>query len=57
MKRALAAGLGLLLLVAFTVSNVYAAREKFGVDARHKVAEKVTFKPSTEKIRWKMVMP
>jgi len=57
MKRALAIGLGLLCLVAFTVSNVSAAREKFGVDPRHKSAERVKFKPSTEKIRWKMVMP
>ena len=44
MKRALTAGLALLLLVAFTVSTGYAAREKFGVDARHKTAERVKFK-------------
>ncbi len=44
-------------MASFLVTNTYAAREKFGVDARHKSAERVKFKPSTEKIRWKMVMP
>jgi TRAP-type mannitol/chloroaromatic compound transport system substrate-binding protein len=57
MKRVLTASLGFLIMASFLVTNTYAAREKFGVDARHKSAEKVTFKPSTEKIRWKMVMP
>lgn len=32
-------------------------RGKFGEDPRHQVAKKVDFKPSTEKFRWKMVMP
>jgi hypothetical protein len=49
MKRALTAGLALLCLVAFMATNVYAKREKFGVDARHKIAKRVKFKPSTEK--------
>lgn len=34
-----------------------AKREKFGVDVRHKDAKRVKFKPSDEKVRWKMVMP
>lgn len=34
-----------------------AKREKFGVDPRHAEAKRVKFKPSEEKIRWKMVMP
>lgn len=34
-----------------------AEREKFGKDPRSEVGKRVTFKPSTEKIRWKMVMP
>ncbi|MFH2066511.1 MAG: TRAP transporter substrate-binding protein DctP [Pseudomonadota bacterium] len=57
MKKALTSGLGLLVIAAFMITNAYAAREKFGVDQRHKVAERVNFKPSTDKIRWKMVMP
>jgi TRAP-type mannitol/chloroaromatic compound transport system substrate-binding protein len=32
-------------------------REKFGTDKRSAVAKRVNFKPSTETIRWKMVMP
>mgnify|MGYP001548602390 FL=1 len=32
-------------------------REKFGEDPRHKIAKRVKFKTSSEKIRWKMVMP
>jgi len=57
MKRVLTASLGLLIMASFLVTNAYAAREKFGVDDRHKSAARVKFKPSTEKIRWKMVMP
>ncbi len=57
MKRVLSASLGFLIMASFLVTNTYAAREKFGVDNRHKSAERVSFKPSTEKIRWKMVMP
>ena len=59
MKRALTLLLALALTVGFSLSDASAGeqREKFGVDPRHKIAERVTFKPSTEKIRWKMVMP
>jgi len=57
MKKALTACLVFLMLVAFAISNSYAAREKFGVDDRHKIAKRVNFKPSTERFRWKMVMP
>ncbi len=32
-------------------------RGKFGVDKRHKIAKRVKFKPSKDKVRWKMVMP
>lgn len=32
-------------------------REKFGVDKRAEIAKKIDFKPSTEVIRWKMIMP
>lgn len=39
------------------VNNADAAREKFGVDSRHKEAKRVKFKPSDEKFRWKMAMP
>ena len=47
------------LLLVLTVATVSAQekREKFGVDKRSEVAKRVTFKTSTEKIRWKMVMP
>ena len=31
--------------------------QKFGVDKRSDVAQRIKFKPSDEKIRWKMVMP
>ncbi|MFH1983723.1 MAG: TRAP transporter substrate-binding protein DctP, partial [Pseudomonadota bacterium] len=52
--------LGCLVLIVglFAVTaNAAEKREKFGVDKRSDVAKRVTFKPSTEKIRWKMVMP
>ncbi len=46
-------------LTACLATTVSAAekREKFGMDKRHDTAKRVSFKPSTEKIRWKMVMP
>jgi TRAP-type mannitol/chloroaromatic compound transport system substrate-binding protein len=46
-------------LSAFAVTTTYAAakRTKFGVDPRHKSAEHINFKPSTEHFHWKMVMP
>lgn len=47
-----------MLLVA---PNAFAAekREKFGADKRHEAIQKElrTIKPSTDKVRWKMVMP
>ncbi len=59
MKRSLTILLAVVLAVGFTLAVADAAekREKFGVDKRSDVAKRVTFKPSTEKIRWKMVMP
>lgn len=59
MKRVLTIVLALVLAVSFTLATANAAekREKFGVDKRHDMAKRVKFKPSTEKIRWKMVMP
>jgi len=43
----------------FICSASYAAekREKFGEDPRHKEAQRVSYKTSTENIKWKMVMP
>ena len=45
--------------VCLTVNFSAAAekRAKFGEDPRHEIAKRVNFKPSDEKIRWKMVMP
>jgi TRAP-type mannitol/chloroaromatic compound transport system substrate-binding protein len=59
MKRILTIALALVLAASFTLTTANAAekREKFGVDKRSDIAKRVTFKPSTEKIRWKMVMP
>ena len=58
MKRLFAALITLCLAVSFGMSTSMAAkREKFGMDPRHEEAKRVKFKPSTEKIRWKMVMP
>ena len=59
MKRVSTILLALFLAVSFTFTMADAAekREKFGVDQRHDMAKRVKFKASTEKIRWKMVMP
>lgn len=58
MKRFFTIALTLLITTGLTLSSASAAkREKFGSDPRSKEAKRVTFKPSTEKIRWKMVMP
>lgn len=58
MKRIFMAMLtfGLALGLAANAADA-AKREKFGIDERHKEAKRVNFKPSEEKIRWKMVMP
>ena len=48
-----------LLVVSLMATTAFAAekRQKFGADKRTETAKKVNFKPSTETIRWKMVMP
>jgi TRAP-type mannitol/chloroaromatic compound transport system substrate-binding protein len=53
---------GLLTVLTLALApNAFSAekREKFGADKRHEAIQKElrTIKPSTEKIRWKMVMP
>jgi len=57
MKRFLTAALTVALAVGVGAGTASAKREKFGTDSRHESAKRVTFKPSTEKVRWKMVMP
>jgi len=59
MKRFLTTLCSILLIftVGTTFSQAAEKRGKFGVDPRNEIAKRVTFKPSTEKIRWKMVMP
>lgn len=58
MKRIFVLALTLLVTTGLTLSSASAAkREKFGSDPRHDEAKRVKFEPSTEKIRWKMVMP
>lgn len=54
-QRTLVAALVVLLCTSFSFSAE--KREKFGIDKRAEVAKRVNFKPSTETIRWKMVMP
>lgn len=45
-------------MITFTASAGFAAkREKFGTDKRHKGAKRVKYDTSTDKYRWKMVMP
>jgi TRAP-type mannitol/chloroaromatic compound transport system substrate-binding protein len=59
MKKFVKISLAFMLVFVLTVTFTHAAskRGKFGTDERHAVAKRVKFKPSTEKIRWKMVMP
>jgi len=60
MKRFLTVVLTFCLAAGLTVSTASAAkREKFGADKRHAVVKKElrTIKTSTEKFKWKMVMP
>ena len=59
MKKVLPMIFCVALALCFVTSTSFAAekREKFGSDARHDVAKRVNFKTSSEKIRWKMVMP
>ncbi|WP_136808748.1 TRAP transporter substrate-binding protein [Desulfosediminicola flagellatus] len=58
MKKLFAGALTACLAVGLTVATADAAkREKFGVDERHKIAKRVKFETSQDKIKWKMVMP
>ena len=57
MKKALSIVITLMLAVVFISGTAYAKREKFGEDPRSKIAKRVNFETSDEKIRWKMVMP
>ena len=58
MKKRLTLVITCLMAIFFMFGNVEAGkREKFGEDPRSKVAKRVKFKPSTETIKWKMVMP
>ena len=58
MKRFLTAALSVSLAVGVGVGSATAAkREKFGSDPRHESAKRVSFETSTDKVRWKMVMP
>jgi TRAP-type mannitol/chloroaromatic compound transport system substrate-binding protein len=57
MKRFLTTALTVALAVGVGAGTASAEREKFGSDPRHDTAKRVSFKPSTENIRWKMVMP
>ncbi len=57
MKKALTFTIACLVVLCMIAPNTFAKREKFGEDPRHKDAKRVSFQTSTEKIRWKMVMP
>lgn len=58
MKKALVLSFTCLLALFLLMDVSFAGkREKFGNDPRHDIAKRVKFKPSTEKTRWKMVMP
>lgn len=59
MKRLSSVALSAALILSLAVLPASAAskRAKFGTDPRHDTAARVKFKTSTEKIRWKMVMP
>lgn len=57
MKRVIATVFSIALAICLLTSAADARREKFGNDPRHEMAKRVKFKPSDEKVRWKMVMP
>ncbi len=60
MKHILKLGLIVCIIVGLVGPfSAFAAekRGKFGTDDRHAMAKRVKFKASTDKIRWKMVMP
>jgi len=58
MKKIMTVALSIVLVICFTATLSLAAekRGKFGVDPRHDIAKRVSFKPSTEKVSWKMIM-
>jgi TRAP-type mannitol/chloroaromatic compound transport system substrate-binding protein len=59
MKKALTLCLSVLLIVCLVAGISFAAekRGKFGDDKRSDIAKRIKFKPSTDTIKWKMVMP
>ncbi len=59
MRKALTLCLSLFIAFCLIANVSFAAekRGKFGSDKRHDIAKRVKFKPSTDKIKWKMVMP
>jgi TRAP-type mannitol/chloroaromatic compound transport system substrate-binding protein len=58
MRRVVSIIVALFFVLSLSASMSLAAkREKFGSDDRHKEAEKVDFETSSQKFRWKMVMP
>ncbi len=58
MKKVLTLIIACLITVTLATGSSFAGkREKFGSDPRHKDAKRVSFKPSQDKVRWKMVMP
>lgn len=57
MKRASVFLLTALLLMTMATPTMAAKREKFGVDKRHDEIKREKVETSTEKFRWKMVMP
>ncbi len=61
MKKVLIAAISCLVLICFSSVSLWAQekkqRGKFGVDERAAIAQRITFKPSTETFRWSMVMP
>ncbi|MFU8769822.1 MAG: TRAP transporter substrate-binding protein DctP, partial [Desulfotignum sp.] len=57
MKKVLSIMITLIMAVVFISGTAHAKREKFGEDPRAKDARRISFKPSTETFRWKMVMP
>ncbi|MFH1154709.1 MAG: TRAP transporter substrate-binding protein DctP [Pseudomonadota bacterium] len=57
MKQRLTLIIACLTALVILSSPAFAKREKFGEDPRAAVAKRVSFKPSTETVKWKMVMP
>lgn len=57
MKKALRIAITLIVAFVFIGGTAHANREKFGQDPRHEEAKRISYETSTEKIRWKMVMP